>query len=162
MGEVTVTVPLTWMSCWKCGINYMVPENWRKRRTDDGRSFWCPNGHGAVYPKDDETAEQKAEFIRHAHELEQAEAKIEDLTAQLKAAKAKPAVAAAAEPEQDDGPTIPAKLAGQLGVKGGSFKSYVKCPECDLTYKSRTCWAKHVEKAHGLDPVKAIAEIDDD
>ena len=35
--------------CGECGIEFSVPDYWIKMRQEDGRDFWCPNGHCRAY-----------------------------------------------------------------------------------------------------------------
>ncbi len=54
MGEIAaiyVNQPLVQMGpCWKCGVVYAVPENFKKARLEDNtRNFYCPNGHSSVF-----------------------------------------------------------------------------------------------------------------
>lgn len=37
--------------CCDCGIQFVVPENWHRKRLEDKRTFWCPNGHQQAYVK---------------------------------------------------------------------------------------------------------------
>ncbi len=40
---------MTALVCGECGIEFHVPEHWRKAREDQGTTFYCPNGHPRVY-----------------------------------------------------------------------------------------------------------------
>lgn len=44
-----ITVQLKRTSCANCGITFGVPAEWDRARHDDGKTFWCPNGHSLVY-----------------------------------------------------------------------------------------------------------------
>lgn len=35
--------------CSECGIAYQVPENYRNKRREDGKTFYCPNGHAQCF-----------------------------------------------------------------------------------------------------------------
>lgn len=32
-------------SCANCGVKFGVPQAWHKARHEDGKTFYCPNGH---------------------------------------------------------------------------------------------------------------------
>jgi hypothetical protein len=52
----TTTTRLELIVCGECGISFAVPPRWREERQDDGKTWYCPNGHPRVYR---ETTEQK-------------------------------------------------------------------------------------------------------
>lgn len=54
------TVSLRVEDCPACGIVYGFPTEFEKRRREDGRGWYCPNGHTVVYTKTklDEAREQ--------------------------------------------------------------------------------------------------------
>jgi hypothetical protein len=138
----------------------MVPRGWLNRRRDDGRRFWCPNGHKAVFPKD--TGDDGAERVKHAHEREQSEAKIADLTAQLAAAKGEqPAVdePAESEPPRVKLPTHEPIPDEYFDVCRGTFDKRRECPECGVKYVSKKCYADHLRRAHSYDYPKMIATV---
>lgn len=35
--------------CANCGIIFGVPAHWQSSRQEDGKTFYCPNGHTQVY-----------------------------------------------------------------------------------------------------------------
>jgi hypothetical protein len=35
--------------CYKCGIEFHVPEHWKTKRHESSEAFWCPNGHQQFY-----------------------------------------------------------------------------------------------------------------
>lgn len=47
------TVTLNWgdITCFRCGIQFLVPSHWHQKRLEDKQSFWCPNGHSQAYVK---------------------------------------------------------------------------------------------------------------
>ena len=47
----TAYITLVEMDCYSCGITFAVPETWNNKRLEDGKSFWCPNGHQQHYTK---------------------------------------------------------------------------------------------------------------
>lgn len=68
---------LTITSCGNCGIPFAIPSNLYAARQDDGKSFYCPNGHFISWKAANETAALKrqlaAEKDRVAAELARAE-----------------------------------------------------------------------------------------
>lgn len=40
-----LTVETRQTSCFRCGAPIVMPKAQYEQRLDDGRSFWCPNGH---------------------------------------------------------------------------------------------------------------------
>lgn len=57
------TTQLSTVHCYDCGIQFAFPVDVMRRRREDGKLFWCPNGHQQHFS---ETAVQKLE-----RELEQ-------------------------------------------------------------------------------------------
>ena len=55
------------ITCVSCGIVFQVPDEWDESRVDDGRTFWCPNGHGQSY--EDSTDEKLKSLERENLEL---------------------------------------------------------------------------------------------
>lgn len=39
------TLTMTELTCYSCVVRFAIDEELYKRRAEDGRSFWCPNGH---------------------------------------------------------------------------------------------------------------------
>lgn len=39
------------ITCYKCGIVWGVPEHWLTSRREDKENFWCPNGHDQAFVK---------------------------------------------------------------------------------------------------------------
>lgn len=69
--------------CPTCGVVFGMPNAMRERRYDDGKSFWCPNGHGMSWRetaadrerKARETAERRLTWERQRRDQAEAEAK---------------------------------------------------------------------------------------
>ncbi len=38
-------------TCCVCDMQFSIPDNVYKARLDDGKSFYCPNGHAQYYTK---------------------------------------------------------------------------------------------------------------
>lgn len=43
------TVNFETEECCVCGIVFQVTEGFSEKRSEDGRTFYCPNGHGQSY-----------------------------------------------------------------------------------------------------------------
>lgn len=77
-------IKIAYISCYRCGIEFGVPEDYDRARVRDHRSFYCPNGHGQHYPRKKmkgasaEEIEARRQRIRELHEQEQAEARAAD------------------------------------------------------------------------------------
>jgi hypothetical protein len=59
-------VELVEMMCGECEILFAVPAAWKWRRQEDGRTWYCPNGHPRVY-RESENDRLKRE-LAEAHE----------------------------------------------------------------------------------------------
>jgi hypothetical protein len=48
---VSITVGTTYetLDCPVCGLFFAITEEFEKRRRDDGKGFYCPNGHSMSY-----------------------------------------------------------------------------------------------------------------
>lgn len=51
------------LSCCECGIIFGVPPLWERSRRSDGRTFYCPNGHGQHFNQGKSKADQLAEEL---------------------------------------------------------------------------------------------------
>jgi|HubBroStandDraft_2_1064218.scaffolds.fasta_scaffold82583_2 hypothetical protein len=51
MGNVTIRgqQTLTCLSCWVCGIEFAMPHIIERKRAEDGKAFFCPNGDKISY-----------------------------------------------------------------------------------------------------------------
>lgn len=65
--------------CASCGIVFAVPATFDRRRRDDARSFYCPNGHTLTY------AESKADRLQR--ELDHARRRVSWRDEELAAAR---------------------------------------------------------------------------
>lgn len=45
--------------CPDCGIVFAMPNAMAKRRREDGRTFWCPNGHSMSWHEDEADRQRK-------------------------------------------------------------------------------------------------------
>ncbi len=51
------TVTMVWEDCYKCGVAFGITHDFKARRKQDHKSFYCPNGHGQCYTG--KTAQEK-------------------------------------------------------------------------------------------------------
>lgn len=55
----------------QCGIDFSVPEGWKKQRHQSGKQFYCPNGHPMSYPVGKSEADKlKEELAESNRQLE--------------------------------------------------------------------------------------------
>lgn len=69
----TATLTMYAAECPTCGIAYGVPEDFRRRRQEDGVSWYCPRGHKVCYLKSDVQG-LRDELARERHRLDQVRA----------------------------------------------------------------------------------------
>jgi hypothetical protein len=50
---VAVQIKLTMLDCAVCGIVFGITTELEKRRREDGKTFYCPNGHNNVYTQNE-------------------------------------------------------------------------------------------------------------
>jgi hypothetical protein len=48
-------------TCCECGIIFQIPEDFSEDRQADGKTFYCPNGHGQNYIDCDDEKIEKLE-----------------------------------------------------------------------------------------------------
>lgn len=111
-----ISVELSIIHCVKCGVPFGMPAEWQGQRRKYGEDFWCPNGHRNSYTVKRPLEDRQADILK-LHMEEQAEAR---------AAEGKPpevkAEPVAETPEPDE----------------------KACPKCGKTYRSETCYRKHL------------------
>lgn len=71
----TAFVTLTDTSCCVCGVVFAVPSSFLDKRREDGKDFFCPNGHTLLYTKT-ETQRLREELARTKAQLDQRDARI--------------------------------------------------------------------------------------
>ena len=66
MSKVTIMQQIEIVSeiCVACGVTFGLTGDYQKRRQWDHKTFYCPNGHGQLYPAKNE-AEKLAEELEH-------------------------------------------------------------------------------------------------
>jgi hypothetical protein len=75
MFEQTAAVTMAQETCFACSMVFWVPQAFQERRRQDHQTFYCPAGHGQIYP-----AEKLRERLARAeHCCEQQRAKAEEL-----------------------------------------------------------------------------------
>lgn len=45
----TITTQLFVTDCFECGVVFAIPKTLEDRRRADGKTWYCPNGHGMVF-----------------------------------------------------------------------------------------------------------------
>lgn len=59
-------IALASVACSVCGVEFAMPESYDRRRREDHKTFYCPNGHLQYYPQKPE-----AEALREQLAAEQ-------------------------------------------------------------------------------------------
>ncbi len=75
------------VECADCGISFALPKHLHQRRIDDGKSFYCPNGHSNTYGETEVKRLQRVLDAERAKVL--AEQKKREWAEQATAAEAK-------------------------------------------------------------------------
>lgn len=57
--------------CPSCGVQYGVTKEFEDRRREDGRTFYCPNGHSVVYNGGLSAAQKEANWLKRELETSQ-------------------------------------------------------------------------------------------
>jgi protein-arginine kinase activator protein McsA len=60
------------VQCANCGIYFMAPVFFLKKRREDHQSFYCPNGHGQHYPQKNEAELAKEKLTAVEERLQSA------------------------------------------------------------------------------------------
>lgn len=78
--------PTVWVPCAECDLPIILPKYFLAMRKQDGKDFFCPNGHPQSFDWDVVTAgaakmerELRRLKVRALHEIEQAEARAAEL-----------------------------------------------------------------------------------
>ncbi len=80
---VEVTLRMEMHTCIECGVAFGMPTDFVARRREDGRNFFCPNGHPAVFRN---TLQKQLDDSRKALADREAALKVErDRVASLRA-----------------------------------------------------------------------------
>lgn len=68
MATTTHTITLTLIECPNCGVSFGITTDYEKRRRDDHRKFYCPQGHNMSYhyESDTERARKQRDRARDA------------------------------------------------------------------------------------------------
>lgn len=58
VNDIAFSTTLAAIDCANCGITFGISTEFRERRRDDHRSFYCPNGHSLSYSGKSKTEEE--------------------------------------------------------------------------------------------------------
>lgn len=72
------SVQMRHTECWSCGLPFAMPEAWARKRSEEGKSFYCPKGCHLSYGQSEvekerarrERAERRADSYRRDYEHE--------------------------------------------------------------------------------------------
>lgn len=87
MSMAVATTTLVPTSCAACGITFGLPAPYEIARRQDGREFYCPNGHHLAW-SESELDRTRVALARGTQELDQAKAGARDALAERDAALA--------------------------------------------------------------------------
>src|SRR6185369_17199772 len=64
------------IQCGECDVHFALEKAYRKRRMNDHRNFYCPNGHSRYYPgaSDKEKLEKEIQGLKDSLEYERGRA----------------------------------------------------------------------------------------
>jgi hypothetical protein len=110
---------LTIVECGECAVDFAMPEAMHESCREDGRNFWCPNGHRIAY-SDTEVKRLKKEVERQRSAAARAVARADQAEASAVALK---------------GHNTRLKKRASAGV----------CPCCNRTFKQL---AAHMKSQH--------------
>jgi hypothetical protein len=68
---------LTCLTCWACGIEFAMPQIIERKRAEDGKAFFCPNGDKLSYGPsllDQERSRRRSMEAQLTHERDQRQA----------------------------------------------------------------------------------------
>lgn len=89
MAQIVETVLLETTVCYSCACLFAWPAELRKRRLNDRKSFWCPNGHEQHFTGPSEADRLRTEVQRKEELLEAERARVSRLAQERdRAAKA--------------------------------------------------------------------------
>lgn len=112
--------------CWVCGVHFAMELKYSKRRLNDGKSFYCPNGCQIRYGTPP-WKEIEQELQRERQQHDQTRARLSDVR------------------EQRDG--VERRLSAQKGVTTRIKNRVSKgvCPCCNRTFENL---ARHMKSKH--------------
>lgn len=76
MSSIITTEIIVGHRCGECGILFGMPDDFLTQRKRDGKTFYCPNGHGRHYSETEaqrlkkqlERAQQNYEYMRNSRD----------------------------------------------------------------------------------------------
>lgn len=73
-----VTMKDVTSGCPKCGLHFYLPSDYLQRRQNDGKDFYCPNGHPMQFSKPNTPTEREKELQRKLDAVEEALEKLRE------------------------------------------------------------------------------------
>lgn len=123
---ISMSDSLVRIVCTECGLLFGVPQDWKRGRQSDKRTFYCPNGHTLSY-----TESEADRLRRELNQMKQREAMHLDDKAKLRSAFVQ------AEVARVEAVRISAKMAKRI--------SRGVCPGCNRTFANV---ARHMSSKH--------------
>lgn len=90
MRTETITINTVSMQCGECGVFFWVTSEFHRERKENGKGWFCPNGHSRVYRKSDvdelkeQLLEERSKLASAQFELMAAEKKIKRIEKRVK------------------------------------------------------------------------------
>lgn len=143
-----INVEITHVACPTCGLSYALSENYHRSRSKDGRETYCPNGHKWWYIVESEKTRE--ELIEDNKELQQrafqAEHRIEQLEAKVRDLQADVVKPSALEPES----TAEMQMQDLMEHLGDDERRPYLCTGCGRQYRSEQWLRRHITEKHGV------------
>lgn len=79
----TFSLTFETITCYRCGIPFAVPKNYKSMLVKSEENFYCPNGHCQAYHGESEETKLKRQLQRTQNELSQTVAAKIQLDSQL-------------------------------------------------------------------------------
>lgn len=115
----------------RCGITFMVPDTWERKRREDHTGFYCPNGHVQYFLAKTEAEKLREQLAREKHQAEQTQARLRD-------------EAEKARRQRDTADRRRAAMKGQV-TKIKNRVGRGVCPCCNRTFQNLQ---RHMEGQH--------------
>ncbi len=83
----TETITLELMVCSDCGVVYGLSERYQQARSEDHKSWYCPNGHSQHYPQETREERLKRQLDATSRQLSRTQSRLETAKRQKAAAR---------------------------------------------------------------------------